>query len=129
MNYKEIQIKKAKWWQEIKSLEQEYKRGLSLQKKLQYSLSDISASIQIKINKINKESEKYDSYCFENNEGEFTENDKDVKILKEKKVVINKPQECWKCRNVKDKKTEMIFNTIIDFDGTICNTYACINCA
>ena len=50
-----------------------------------------------------------------------------VKILKEKKVLTNKPQECWKCRNKKDKKTEMIFNTII-IDKEICNTYQCIRC-
>ena len=52
-----------------------------------------------------------------------------IKILKEKEVKITKEHECWKCRKIKEKGSKMIFNTIIDVDKRICDTYQCLKCA
>jgi hypothetical protein len=67
MDFKILLIKKAKWWQEIKSLEQEYKRNISEIDELEKRQSDISFEVQKRLDKIQKESEKYDLYCYENN--------------------------------------------------------------
>ena len=50
-----------------------------------------------------------------------------LKVLREKKVSINKNQECWRCRRTNEKGVKMIFNTIV-FDKLILNTYRCISC-
>lgn len=73
MNFKLVQIKKAKWWQEIKSLEQEYKRNISQIRELEERQSDISFEVQKRLDKMQKEAEKYDQYCFENKLGVFKE--------------------------------------------------------
>lgn len=71
MDFKQLQINKAKWWQEIKSLEQEYKRNASQAVELQKRQSDISFEVQKRLDKMQLETEKYDEYCFENKLGEF----------------------------------------------------------
>ena len=73
MNFKIVQANKAKWWQEIKSLEQEYKRNISQIQQLEERQSDISFEVQKRLNKIQKEAEKYDQHCYENKLGEFSE--------------------------------------------------------
>jgi DNA anti-recombination protein RmuC len=73
MDFKTLQINKAKWWQEIKSLEQEYKRNISQIQQLEERQSDISFEVQKRLENIQKESEKYDQYCYDNKLGEFSE--------------------------------------------------------
>ena len=73
LDFKIIQINKAKWWQEIKSLEQEYKRNISQIHKLEERQSDILFEVQKRLDNIQKEAEKYDQYCYENKLGEFSE--------------------------------------------------------
>ena len=73
MDFKIVQINKAKWWQEIKSLEQEYKRNISQMQQLENRQSDISFEVQKRLDKIQEEAEKYDKYCYENKIGEFGE--------------------------------------------------------
>lgn len=72
MDFKLVQINKVKWWQEIKSLEQEYKRNISQIQQLENRQSDISFEVQNRLDKIQKESEKYNQYCFDNKIGEFS---------------------------------------------------------
>lgn len=71
MDIKIVTIKKAKWRQEIKSLEQEYKRNIDQIESLQERQSDVSFEIQKRYDKLQKLTEKYDTYCYENNIGEF----------------------------------------------------------
>lgn len=66
MDFKKLQINKAKWWQEIKSLEQEYYRNRCAIQKLEERQSDISSEVHKRLKKIDQESEKYDQYCYEN---------------------------------------------------------------
>ena len=73
MEIKKLLENKEKWWQEIKSLEQEYKKVSTEIEELQNKRSDISFEVQKRLDKIQKEAEKYDQYCFDNKTGEFGE--------------------------------------------------------
>lgn len=73
MNSITYSIKKAQLWQEIKSLEQEYKRNISAISKLEARQSDVSFQIQKKLDTIQKLAERYDEHQYRNKLGEFSE--------------------------------------------------------
>ena len=69
-------IKKAKCWQEIKSLQQEHNRNISQIEQLKERQLIISSEIQNRLDSIQHENEKFDEfdeYCYENKLGEFSE--------------------------------------------------------
>lgn len=66
MNYKKVLRKKKRWWAEIKSLEQQYKRNLDDIEVLEEHQSDISFTVKKILDKIQELGEKYDNFCYEN---------------------------------------------------------------
>jgi len=49
-----------------------------------------------------------------------------LRILKQKIVLIRKKRECYNCGKTHEK-SKMLFNTIV-LDGEILNTYKCLKC-
>ena len=64
-------LQRAEKWQEIKALEQEYKRNHSQIEEIKSRNSDVSFSIQNKLDWIQSETERIDSLLYENALGEF----------------------------------------------------------
>jgi hypothetical protein len=84
--YRKFTAFKEKVWREIKQLEQEYKRNASKMQEITDRQSDISARTLILLAKIDKEGDKYDSYCYENKVGEYAEQTTLEEIFEKSKV-------------------------------------------